>query len=278
MDWWIRFVLGLPARAEDVEAIRRTAPELLRESPHVRLEYPGALHHVELKEWIRRGFGKSGRAHDPSTFPADAPLSEVCPAEACPLRGLATKPDAQEGTPNQGSKETLPETDEAFAWYARLIGNISGSLKSAFFDLVQKTHRDRGRPTKVFITDPYLYASEDESGNGGESNELIFEYLAQLGLDEHARFVLAPSPSPRRQKPAGWDQRFSARFPFASIEPFAAGRHFHDRLYIAIHSGEPVGVFGPSLSALDSAPFVIAGAIGDKGLLRKIQRILQGRP
>jgi len=249
MIWLVRFNLGLAARPEDIEEIRRSVPEIL--SPDIRLSpdlvipfWPLLMLDQatisKLRDWA--GSSESIIKHEPM-------LPQDCPADDCPLR--------------TGIASTERRSDDGLVLRLMVAGGSHKAPKDEFLDLVRRVH-GRQRICEVILSDPYIYLDLSEGSDpGGYSN--LLDYLRALGLTENSEFTLKLNPSPRKAtKQAQQLLKREVRrvFPHAVISTFKSGHRFHDRFYLVRNdSGSLSGVFGPSLNGLGSQAVVLMGEL-----------------
>lgn len=185
MDWFIRFTLGLKARAEDVKALLEALPELRnQEFRFERRHYfwifdPDFHTNAELLEALRQWVSEVKLPEDYS--PTDY---RNCPSNNCPLRS---------------NQERKNHADEPLI--ARLMVAAGGlnakPPKQSFLDLIRRTHSQSDPPCEVILTDPYIYSDVSEDGKEGGFSNLV-AYLEALGLSSTDSFTLRMTPSPKR--------------------------------------------------------------------------------
>jgi len=260
MTWWLRFCLGLPARREDCEEVRRSLPELFDAtfdidehfllpwwpSPVVR-----KLSVEDLRRWARVG--------DAPREPAAA-SPEDCPAEDCPLR-----------------KHPRPAQARGEVAVLRLMvaSGAHKPPKDEFLDLVRRVHRDQVI-REVILTDRYIYSDLSERGQPGGYAALM-DYLCALKLTRDSAFDLKLSASPRKAPPTGrkvLERKVKAHFPSVRLGTFPASHQFHDRFYLTRdQSGKLAGVFGPSLNGLGVKAIVLMGEL-ESGALQRLDGLV----
>ncbi len=260
MTWWLRFCLGLPARREDLEEIRRSLPELLDASIELdqHLLFPWwpspvvrKLAVEDLRRWARAG-----------DLPGEpvAASPENCPAEECPLR--------------KG-----PRSAQARGEIALLSLMVAGGAhkppKDEFLDLVRRVHSNQ-LIQEVILTDRYIYSDLSERGQTGGYAALI-DYLGALRLTRNSPFDLKLNPSPRKATPTArqvLERKVKADFPCARLGTFPTGHQFHDRFYLTRdQSGKLAGIFGPSLNGLGAKAIVLMGEL-ESGALQRLGRLV----
>jgi|SRR3990172_5194337 len=279
MNWWIRFLLGLPARPEDVDEVRRVLPELFegtwKPNPNViekREHFPiiwpfySIIQNAdELRVWAN-----TVTDHTPEHEPRQVMHSPVesCPAVDCPLRSSFEQP---------------VETDEAAPFLLRelmIAGGGTKPPKAAFLDFVRKVHKDTGKVKEVILTDRYILSDVGEDGTRGGLTNLI-EYLEAIGLSQESSFTLRISPHP---KYAGENASkilhrvVITKFRKATIDKHSPKFIFHDRLYLVRNDqGIMKGVFGPSLNGLDSKSIALMGEIEQAHSMQKLKSFVEFR-
>lgn len=255
MTWWLRFCLGLPARREDLEEIRRSLPELFDArfdidehflfpwwpSPVVR-----ELTVEDLRRWARAG-----------DVPVQLQASpEECPAEECPLR--------------KGPCSDQARGDVAVV-NLMVAGGAHKPPKDEFLGLVRRVHRDK-LIREVILTDRYIYVDLSERGQPGGYAALI-DYLHALGLTRDSAFELKLNPSQRKATSTArsvFERKVKTHFPNARLGTFRTGHRFHDRFYLARDkSGKLAGIFGPSLNGLAAKAIVLMGEL-ESGALQRL--------
>ncbi len=254
MTWWVRFCLGLPARRQDVEQLRRSLPELFdplfRLDEHLLLPWwPSSVVRELTVEDLRRW----ARAEDvPNELAAAFP--ENCPAESCPLR--------------KGPRST--QAGDIAVLRLMVAGGAHKPPKDEFLDLVRRVHRDLAI-REVILTDPYIYLDLSERGQAGGYDALI-DYLGALRLTRDSRFELKLNPSPKKATTTArrlLERKVNHSFPSVRLGTFPARHRFHDRFYLARdQSGRLAGVFGPSLNGLATKTIVLMGELENGALQR----------
>lgn len=255
MTWWLRFCVGLPARREDCEEVRRALPELFDASfdidEHFLLPWwPSPvvrkLTVEDLRRWARVG--------DVPSKPA-AVSPEDCPAEECPLRKGPRPPQAP------GAVAVL---------YFMVASGAHKPPKDEFLDLVRRVHRAQSI-REVILTDRYIYSDLSERGHPGGYVALI-DYLRALGLTRDSAFDLKLNPSAKKAESTARDmfeRKVKAEFPSVRLRTFPGGHRFHDRFYLTRdQSGKLAGTFGPSLNGLGANAIVLMGGLESAALKR----------
>jgi len=284
--WFIRFLLGLPCRAEDRQEILDTLPEIIDE--HTEFDQSISLRRndrilslPELRRWA------AATELDDSTGPVQ---KLNCPAPDCPLRSAKSRTGAPH--PEEGLESKRNDHDvflyDLYRYFALTGGPGRQNSVRAFLDLVRKTKAEHstGQITAVYVTDPFIYADVGQAGNEGGYTSLL-DYLRALGLDQKSRFALHlpswPVKSSRHEKEFEGlrgarlilQRLIKQTFPNARIEPLRNSKHFHDRFYLFRDaSGSLNGVFGPSLNGLRSEHIALMGSLDDKNLLKKLENML----
>jgi len=177
MTWWLRFCLGLPARQEDLEEIRRSFPELLEANFDINESFlppwwpspvVSKLTPEDLLRWVC--------TTDIPIEPVTASPSD-CPAEECPLR--------------KGPRLLQPIGDVAFL-KLMVAGGAHKAPKDEFLDLVRRVHKDQWI-REVILTDRYIYSDLSERGQPGGYTALI-DYLRALKFTQNSAFELKLRP------------------------------------------------------------------------------------
>jgi hypothetical protein len=254
MTWWVRFCLGLPARREDVEELRRSLPELfdaqlrLDEQPLVPW-WPSLvvreLTVEDLRRWARA-------AAVPTEAAAASP--ENCPAEECPLR--------------RGPRS--PQVGDVAVLRLMVAGGAHKPPKDEFLDLVRRVHRGQAI-REVILTDPYIYLDLSEQRQPSGYGALI-DYLRALRLARDSHFELKLNPSPKKVTTAArrlLERKVKDTFPSVRLGTFPSRHRFHDRFYLTRdQSGRLSGIFGPSLNGLATRTIVLMGELENGALQR----------
>ena len=168
MDWMIRYLLGLPCRKQDREALQRAIPELFTKGISVvdferlieysvfRLRSRG----VHLRDWAGTD-DSEGRPQ-----PQLSSTNNSCPLEHCPCKAGRTLTQVGAGQDEQsrsGGSESIYQL-------MTLGGNIGAQAASRdrkdekhtaisqFRGLLKKVHeKNAGSITEIILTDPYLH-------------------------------------------------------------------------------------------------------------------------
>lgn len=263
MDWFIRFTLGLPARVEDVLALRQVLPELDNEEIKLELCHYFWFFHSDfntndklldaLRKWA---------AMIESSEKIEEKNSLSCPLVTCP---------------NRSSQSKISKGDEPLVLELLVAagGPAAKSPKESFLDLVRNTHSQNDIPCEIIITDPYIYSDVSEDDIEGGFNNLI-SYLEALGLSSNDYFVLRMTPSPKRgtvTAKKNLHRLLENKFKNIKIENYSPKLKFHDRFYVVRHkSGKIKGVFGPSMNGLSSDAIVLMGDITGIQPLKKLEK------
>ena len=254
MTWWVRFCLGLPARREDIEELRRSLPELFDAPFRVdeRLLVPWGPSLVvrkltveDLRQWAR--------VEEVPTEPFAA-SPEDCPTEECPLR----------------RSPRSPQVGDVAVLRLMVTGGAHKPPKDEFLDLVRRVHRAQAI-REVILTDPYIYLDLSERGQPGGYGALI-DYLRALSLTQDSQFNLKLNPSPKKATTTGCkllERKIKNNFPSVRLGTFRSGHPFHDRFYLTRdQSGRLSGIFGPSLNGLATRTIVLMGELENGALQR----------
>jgi hypothetical protein len=270
MEWILRLNLGLPARPADLDAIRRSVPEILDQewkSGHEGREFVTvllAVHHfvvddpesfaARVRDWVR---GIEGAPSD--SQPAPPRIDGECPHPECPFKPISEERSA-----------------EPLVTHLMRVGGGPDRKPplEAFLDVVRTVHSGHGKILQVIVTDPYLLTDRSENGTPG-GFENFLKYLDALRIETMGSVDLFITPGPK--KPSAnrerWEAAAKTRFPRLRIKPFSAQLHFHDRFYIAHHEhGVVRGVFGPSLNGLGDTDIALIGEIEFADALSTLSR------
>ena len=262
IDWFIRFSLGLPARVEDVAALRKALPEL--ESLDFRLErrryfwpfHPDFDTNYELFEALRRWVAEVESPDDfwPSYY-------RNCPSNNCPPRSNQARLNRDEGI--------------SIAQFMVTAGGPKAKPpRDTFLNLVKRTHPENDPPREVILTDPYIYSDVSEGGHEGGFSNLV-AYLEALGISGDDLFTLRMTPSPKRGTSTAkknLHRYLKTKFKNVQFKDYSSNLNFHDRFYVVRHRSEKIkGVFGPSINGLTSDAIVLMGDIDDLQPLKKLE-------
>lgn len=184
--WFIRFILGLPARVEDAVALRNALPEL--ESKDFQLKTRASLFWNLLlscntnEEVLRELHRWISNIEEPN----DSELSKYhnCLSSTCPYQ----------------SSQTESNRDNGFSIVHFMMaagGPNAKPPRDSFLNLVKRTHPENDPPQEVILTDPYIYSDISEDGQEGGFSNLV-AYLEVLGISDDDTFTLLMTPSPKR--------------------------------------------------------------------------------
>lgn len=311
MDWFIRFVLGLPARQIDVQRARESIPEVFGDprsgveqgddrvilvvfdSPGLGLS--GQVLRARLREWLTSGEPAESIEVRAGGAGNSCPLRHPnCPAH----RPAGSESQAAE-TPND--VEQAPDAEQPQLFELKLGGGDAGGAK-AFLDFVRNAEwkPDPDKIKEVILTDPYLHTSEGEEGGGSGFDNLV-AFLEALGLRADSVFRLSMSPSmkttqqptlvdgrrvkdtrAKARKVTGQDRvgkesqlmrRLRNKFPSATVDYYQSTHRFHDRLFIVRDRRDRLGgCFGPSLNGLGGPSYYLLGNL-DQRVTTKLERV-----
>lgn len=266
MNWYLRFLLGLPARRQDVRELQEALPELFGgEIPRGRCNplpillfwsegRPTEAIAKELRQWAASHEVESASKSRAATNP------EECPATNCPLRGHSVV---------RTDKGVIADTERPLLNFMVLGGGAKPPL-ARFLDLVRRTHRTGRAIREVIVTDPYILADQGETGEQGGYENLI-SYLRALNLKSDNRFILRITSAPKFHSPPRqelFERTIKAAYPYAKIERLPASMPIHDRFYLVRDDrGDLMGVFGPSLNGLGATDIVLMGQFDPTGAL-----------
>jgi hypothetical protein len=271
MDWLLRFTLGLPAREQDIAAVKKTLPELADSENGFsdgEIYWPLYPRFRTSKEFIDelRNWIKCAEETDSDWVDATA-----CPESNCPMRHI------QHSSKLNNDEPVILEMLVMGGGPSQKTSKSQQTPKARFFDLVRKAHKNTKLVREVILTDPYIYSDVSEDGIEGGSNNLI-EYLQTLGLSQEDHFSLITNPSPKRgnkQAKTNLQKMIKNHYSNISFRDFSPSLKFHDRFYLVRYkSGDLKGVFGPSLNGLNSDAIVVMGDIDDIKLLKQLQQLL----
>jgi hypothetical protein len=146
-DWLLRLQLGLPPRAEDIEALQRALPELF-----TRTTRPQPDHWLwqEISRWIASAEIPRRSLYDVLTKSAKSP--EQCPLPECPLR----KPSAQTPRPTEERPPSGAESEVGRLFYMSLGGGHKPPLEM-FLNVAKQVHSGKGSVRQLVVTDGYLF-------------------------------------------------------------------------------------------------------------------------
>jgi hypothetical protein len=273
-DWFWRFRMGLPARPEDREAIRRFAPELFSREHSFRETSQQGL-------WDAEGFREKIRdwlaTDDPR--PLVTVREGTCGQPDCPLRLGRYHRDAADsfnGNADGTSGEVVLELmTVAGGWSAKA---------NAFLDAARKVHGGKGPVRDLLITDPFIYADKGEEDTVGGINNFL-TYLDVFEFSTSGTLTIFQPPFAKGKKAEsgriwrrsvkrhGEQRGYSIKFAYFRTK---TNTRFHDRFYLARHhSGEISGLFGPSMNGLNDRSFVLIGEL-EAASLRRLCSFIDG--
>lgn len=276
MDWYARFLMGLPPRPEDRADLRRIAPELFMPG-HTRRpngtqlipDFEGWLWLQPLSEQVRRWLATETEEVRPRVTVREG----SCPQHDCPLN-LHTKP-------RRGSAGE-PRSDEPFVIELMTVAGGWSAKAKAFFDMTRKVHGGKGDVKDLLITDPYIYFEHSEDGTAGGTASFL-EYLENLNITPRSKLTIYQPPYAKGDKEkAGETWRtnvrqhadskgFEVEFEFFHV---LSSARFHDRFYLARHvDGTVSGMFGPSMTGLNDDSFALMGEIEDLTMKRLLSHL-----
>lgn len=275
MDWYWRMRMGLPARSEDHEALRRLAPELFgRNVEGIReqiADEPSVGHRIfrdDVRQWLRT------REDRPSVTVREG----SCPQTECPL-GLGRRSRHHVTQPNG----VAPHGDGALVLELMTVAGGWSAKDKVFYDMARKVHGGRGPIKELLVTDPYVYADKSEEGTTGGINNFL-RYLECLDISHLGVTIYQPPYARGRQATSGavWrrtiaqhgkNKGFDVRFAFFRTR---TQTRFHDRFYLARHgNGSVSGLFGPSMNGLNDESFVLVGEL-EEMTLKRLRACLEG--
>ena len=270
MDWIIRYLLGLPCRKQDREALQRALPELFTgEISLIDLE-----HLLEYSVFRLRSRGLHLRKWaniDVLETPLQSllpPSNSFCPLEHCPSKAGKTSGRVGDGedeqSPNRGSETILQLMtlggNIGVQAASRTKRNEKHTAISDFRKLVGKVHieQDADAITEIILTDPYLHM---EMSAGGPN---LLEYLEAIKLKKTSSATLKISPRIKAGS-LGFKEISKCvndRFRDIKIDHHGGKKRFHDRFFLVRYGqGGPKGVFGPSINALRSTDIFLMGEL-----------------
>lgn len=280
MTWFLRFILGLQPRIEDLKEIECTIPELL--SQPIDYEYARKLYRIhfgihsrgnffidtnsnniikELQNWITKAKDLNSKRIDKKEYILTN--NTTCVGGKC----IFTNNDKSTGSPINNEE---PQILELMA--------LGGGLKrkqplQSFLDLVRKVHKSSSHPNAIYVTDPYIYVDISEKGtSGGLVN--FSSYLNALGINKESKFSLYTTNKPKKGNHKSFVKVLADQFPNAKLEQFKTNNLFHDRFYIVDHGKHGFkGVFGPSVNGLTDQDIVLMGEI-ESNMINYLKKIL----
>lgn len=254
MNWLLRYIIGLPARKQDVKELNENFPELIDNPEKLReLEYPYFIHPRKLgseyfKKWISEIDYEDKTINDSVT---------VCPLTNCPLN----------------NQDIINSNSENELLQLMSIGTGHNSPQKSFFDMVRRVYQNKPNIKKVILTDPYLLADISEDGIEGGFNNLV-EYLNIIIRDKESKFELQISKTLKKQLNFKNFKRMVIRnFPNVEINNYDSPYHIHDRFYITVDDKNNFnGLFGPSINGLNSRSIVIFGELESKNTMDRLKK------
>jgi hypothetical protein len=267
--WFLRMQLGLPPRAEDIQALQRALPEFF-----MRRTRPPHNHWLwdEINCWIASAEIPERSLYDVLTRSPRSP--EQCPLPDCPLRRpSADKSDRTEEGPPSGADSQLGRL-----FYMSLGGGHKPPL-DIFLQVAKRVHSGKGPVRRLIVTDGYLFRGRTARDKPSPTTAHFLRYLKVLDLQRvpDLQILVPPDARDPGQKwkdevAAGAQKDLGVK---VSFDNYKARGHFHDRFYLALHSGGGMsGLFGPSLTGLSDTDFVLIGALENK-ILDNLKRHLQ---
>lgn len=264
MRFFIRFLLGLPARKVDIEEMREALPEAFEEDHQLQPKWNRKFWWLlgvtnenfgdELKFWAK--------SSEIDSEAGDTNPKKSCPRQDCPLK---------EDQKFHGDNENLDVVLVSFLTAGG--GPQAKPPLNMFLNLVKKTHVAMGVVKEVILTDPYIYSDLSEDGvEGGVKN--LMAYLDALNLNSKSSFTLKTNPSPKRATKMAKEalhKKIIKSYPNASLGNYSPECNFHDRFYIVRDDrGHLGGVFGPSLNGLSSNAIVLMGDLNGEQVFKKL--------
>lgn len=255
MNWLIRYLLGLPAREQDLKEIKTNFPELIDNPEELnKLDYPILIHprffsEKSFKDWI--GISDNNEVHNRD-------FTSECPYSNCP----------------QKARENLNDSQESELLELMTIGGgkKSKTPKDSFFDMVRKIYTGTNNIKKVILTDPYLLADVSMDGNEGGFNNII-EYLKIIIDSCENEFELLISPTLKEQgNKDNFERLLKTKFKNIKFSFYSSDYNFHDRLLITVDNKQNYkGMFGPSFNGLNSKSIVLYGQLEATNTIDKLK-------
>jgi hypothetical protein len=272
LDWYWRMQMGLPARPEDREVLRRIAPELFGRD--VGFDQ-GATNDQDMA-WRRR-FREEVREWLGPTD--DRPMVTVhegsCPQRDCPLRLGGKSGQVLAGQPHTS------QADGALVLELMTVAGGWSAKDKAFYDMARKVHGGKGPIKDLLVTDPYIYLDKSEENTVGGIDNFL-RYLDCLDILQSGITIYQPPYAKAKKSGAVWRRTvgqhgqkrgFGVRFGFFRT---MTETRFHDRFYLARHrDGFVSGLFGPSMNGLNDKSFVLVGEL-EEMTLRRLRGCLDG--
>lgn len=302
MDWFLRFLLGVPADSEgrkraaallaDLDATGEQGGDWLFPFPFpLMLDEPGPWYvsRGRLRSALHDWLGREGRPQ-PATesevltvgAPGTCPLKEQCPlrnGNAQPRSDASIKSSTEANTAGEqkatrdDSEARHQPTGDVIVELLRIGGGGVGIGAKAFLDLLDKTAHCRGEDVSaIVITDRYFHSSlgEDGSGSGYKTLLDVFDVLGVRASQHPLTLRVCPSPAKAStEKIAAFRARLMKERKGLSVDVHAQVS-VHDRFYL-VQSSKRVkgknlsGVFGPSLNGVDAGLYLM-GSLEDDPL------------
>ena len=266
MDWLLRFLIGLPAREEDLIELKNTIPEIF--DKEINADLIDQKYHLMFERFIFYYPDQRILLENIQKWMNNAKINErintdiSCEKVNCPYR-----------TDSNNDK-----SDDFPLLFELIVSGMSKRKppKDSFLDLVKKVHKNTEKIKEVIITDPYIYSDTGESGKEGGYNTTI-EYLQTLGIEANDKFTLRLNPSPKKyneQSKKIFESVLEKEFININYATFSSKYIFHDRLYLVKDgSGKLKGVFGPSLNGLTTNSIVLMGEIDNANTIKLLKDI-----
>ncbi len=254
MNWLCRYLLGLPARKQDIKELKTNFPELIDYLEKLReLHYPFIIH---PRKFTENDFKKWILASDELEKNNDTSLNE-CPFSNCPLK----------------KQQDISNSQENDLLELMTIGGHKKTPKASFFDMVKKVYQGINNIKKVILTDPYLIIDVSADGNEGGFNSIV-EYLEIIIDNAESNFELQISPTLKNDKNINNFKRLiKNKFTNVSFSYYKSKYNFHDRLLITIDSQNNYkGIFGPSFNGLNSNSIVLYGELETKNTMDRLKK------
>ena len=293
--WFVRFLLGLSCRPQDARAVRRDLPELFtwrsqrdldrmeRRLDTVWPEQGREFSLERLRGWVWIAEHEMADPDEGGEEISLPPVEGHCPLASCPLR----RPEGSNGRAGSGGtpRASVCEDGVLDASVAQLMV-VGGSSQIAphgsrprFLDLVRRVHAGQ-RPSRVYITDPYVLTQEDESGNPSSHWSFARDYFEALRVQSDFECLMWNSKydSADESLRQAWTAMIVGQYPDAQVRwPTSGAARFHDRFYLASNPSRTDfrGVFGPSLNGLDGPRVFIAGDL-ERTAIDVFRRMLDG--
>lgn len=267
MTWFLRFILGLSPRIEDVKQIKKDFPELLSGKVSDRAYQSFLDFHIMIhgrKDMLIEG--------DIDSFVQNLKIwikkSEEFNSNEDRLKMPTT---GQNGCVGGRCIFSKNNTDEELATSEEPqileLMTVGGGLErkaplNSFLDLTKKVHSGvKSIPKAIYITDPYLYVDVSEKGTAGGMINLK-SYLEILNINRDSKFTLFTTNKPKKGNFKSFKTFFLTHFPNVDLKMFKTQNIFHDRFYIADYGKKGLkGLFGPSMNGLSDKDIVLIGEL-----------------